>query len=110
MTASELFDTKVPTLFAQHPDKVPRVGMVYCFKLTGPGGGTWTVDLASPTPTCKPGDGGQARCTIEVAYSDFQNILLQPNLGMQLYFQGKLKVSGDMMAVTKLQPLFALIA
>ena len=35
-------------------------------------------------------------------------LLANPNAGMQLYFQGKLKVTGDPMLATKLQKLFSL--
>ncbi len=35
-------------------------------------------------------------------------MLSDPQAGMQLYFQGKLKVSGDPMLATKLQQFFDL--
>ena len=35
-------------------------------------------------------------------------MLSDPQAGMQLYFQGKLKVTGDPMLATKLQQFFAL--
>jgi hypothetical protein len=35
-------------------------------------------------------------------------MLTNPAMGMQLYFQGKLKVTGDPMLATKLQKLFQL--
>jgi len=110
MTATDLFDVKVPTLFADHPEKVERVGVVYLFKILGAGGGTWTVDLAAGTPTCVKGDTGKAKCTAEISNTDFNNLVANPGLGMQLYFQGKLKVHGDITAMTKLKSLFALLA
>lgn len=109
-TAQELFDVKIPNLFQDHPEKVKRIGMVFLFKITGPGGGTWTVDLASPSPSCTPGASGQQRCTVEISFNDLKNVLLQPQLAVQLYFQGKVKIQGDPMMLAKLQPLFALIA
>jgi hypothetical protein len=56
----------------------------------------------SDPPTCSRGDSGKAQCTIEVAHDDFKAMLGNPQVGMQLYFQGKLKVSGDPMLATKL--------
>lgn len=106
--AAELFNTQVPAALAKNPDKAREIGSVYLFKVSGDGGGTWTVDLASPTPTCTEGDKGNASCTIEVAHTDFMSMLGNPTLGMQLYFQGKLKVLGDQMAATKLNKLFQL--
>lgn len=108
--AKELFDEQVPAALKQHPDKAKQVNAVYCFKITGDGGGEWTVDLASDPPTCNKGDSGKAQCTIEVAHEDFKSMLGNPQVGMQLYFQGKLRVTGDPMLATKLQQFFAIAA
>ena len=106
--AQELFNTQVPEAIAKNPDKAKEIGAVYLFKITGDGGGTWTVDLAGSPPSCTSGDKGNAQCTIEVASSDFNEMLKNPALGMQLYFQGKLRVTGDPMLATKLQKLFSM--
>ena len=105
-TAKDIFDDRVPKGIAKNPDKAREIGAVYCFKITGPAGGTWTVDLAGNPPSCKPGENTGAQCTVEVTASDFASMLANPQLGMQLYFQGKLKVTGDPMLATKLQKLF----
>lgn len=107
-SASELFNTQVPQALAAHPEKAKEIGAVYLFKITGDGGGEWTVDLASATPSCKPGVHGTAQCTLELTHEDFKAMLGNPTLGMQLYFQGKLKVTGDPMLATKLQKLFSI--
>jgi len=106
--ASELFDTLVPAGLAQFPDKANELNAIYCFKITGDGGGEWTVDTVAKPPTCVKGDTGKAQCTVEVAHDDFKAMLADPNAGMQLYFQGKLRVSGDPMLAMKLQQLFEL--
>ena len=107
-TAKELFNEQVPKALAANPDKGKEIGAVYCFKISGPNGGTWTVDLSSTPPTCKPGEGATPQCTIDVADTDFEQMLGNPQLGMQLYFQGKLRVTGDPMLATRLQKLFTL--
>jgi len=107
-SAQELFNTQVPEALKAHPDKAKEIGAVYLFKITGDDGGTWTVDLAGSPPTCTSGDKGNAQCTIEVAHADFKSMLQNPALGMQLYFQGKLRVTGDPMLATKLQKLFSM--
>ena len=106
--ASELFNDQVPKAIEKNPEKAKEIGAVYLFKITGDDGGTWTVDLASATPSCTQGDKGNAQCTIEVLHADFKQMLANPAMGMQLYFQGKLKVTGDPMLATKLQKLFSL--
>ena len=104
--AQELFDVLVPQGLKQFPEKAREVNAIYAFKISGEGGGEWTVDLTSDPPTCEQGDTGKAQCSIEVAHEDFKNMLTDPQVGMQLYFQGKLRVSGDPMLAMKLQQLF----
>jgi putative sterol carrier protein len=108
--AQELFNDQIPAALTKHPDKAKEVNAIYCFKITGDGGGTWTVDLTADPPTCAADDSGNAQCTIEVEHDDFKTMLSDPQAGMQLYFQGKLKVTGDPMLATKLQQFFDLAA
>ncbi len=107
-TAKEIFDTRIPAALAKYPEKAREINAIYCLKISGDGGGEWTIDVQSDPPTCKPGDAGNAQCTIEMAHEDFQAMLGNPQLGMQLYFQGKLRVNGDPMLATKLTKLLEL--
>ena len=104
--AQDLFDNLVPEGLKLYPDKARELNAIYCFKITGDGGGEWTVDCTADPPSCTRGDSGNAQCTVEVANDDFKTMLTDPNAGMQLYFQGKLRVSGDPMLAMKLQQLF----
>ena len=82
------------------------VAAIYLFKIAGDDGGTWTVDLVSNPPTCLPGPQGTPQCTIEASDSDFRSMIdggMQA--AMQLFFSGKLKVSGDPNLATKLSKL-----
>ncbi|MBI4512308.1 MAG: SCP2 sterol-binding domain-containing protein [Deltaproteobacteria bacterium] len=106
--AKQLFDEMIPAALSKFPDRAKEVGAVYAFKITGDGGGEWTVDLVSSPPTCIAGDSGKAQCSIEVAHDDFKQMLANPAMGMQLFFQGKLRVNGDPMLATKLQQFFQL--
>ena len=106
--ASDLFDNLVPAGLKAFPDKAREVNAIYTFKISGEGGGDWTADLTANPPTIVKGDSGTAQCTIEVSHDDFKQMLADPNAGMQLYFQGKLRVSGDPMLAMKLQQFFAI--
>jgi hypothetical protein len=106
--ASELFDDLVPKGLAAFPDKARELNAVYCFKINGEGGGEWTVDTTVSPPTCTKGDTGKSQCTVSVTHDDFKTMLSDPQAGMQLYFQGKLQVTGDPMLAMKLQQLFDL--
>jgi len=108
--AQDLFDAKVPEALKKHPDQAREVNAVYYFNISGDGGGEWTVDLTSNPPSVATGDTGNAQCKIEVAHSDFMEMLKDPQLGMQLFFQGRLKVEGDPMLATRLQQFFDVAA
>lgn len=107
--AQELFDKLMPEALEKHPDQAKEVNAVYFFDIAGDGGGKWTVDLASDPPKVTQGDAGNAQCSIEIAAEDFQTMLGDPQAGMQLFFQGKLKVTGDPMLATKLQQFLELV-
>ena len=100
------FDTKVPAALATSPEKAKDVAAVYRFDISGADGGTWTVDLVANPPTCKAGAHGEAQCTIGCSDDDFRTLL---DGGMQaamnLFFSGKLKVSGDPTLATRLGKL-----
>ena len=100
------FDQKVPDVLKTSPEKAKDVAAIYLFKIAGDDGGTWTVDLLSNPPTCQPGVHSTAQCTIEASDADFRSMIdggMQA--AMQLFFAGKLKVSGDPNLATKLSKL-----
>lgn len=108
MDAQELFNVKIPAAIAKSPDKAKEIGATYQFNIDGEGGGKWTVDLTSAGPSVTAGESSSAQCTITISHEDFKQLLANPQSGMQLYFQGRLKVAGDPMLATKLQKLFSL--
>jgi SCP-2 sterol transfer family len=100
------FDQKIPAALATNPDKAKDVAAVYLFKISGVDGGTWTVDLVSTPPSCLPGEHGAAQCTIECSDDDLRTMIgggMQA--AMNLFFSGKLKVSGDPALATRLTKL-----
>ena len=107
--AQDLFDNLVPEGLKQYPDKARELNAIYCFKISGDGGGDWTVDCVSNPPSCTKGASDKAQCTISVSNEDFKTMLGgDPNAGMQLFFAGKLTVTGDVTLAMKLQQLFEL--
>jgi hypothetical protein len=107
-SAAELFDQMIPAGLRQSPDKAREVNCIYAFKINGDGGGEWTCDLTANPPNCVRGVSDRAQCTMEVNHEDFKSMLSDPNAGMQLYFQGRLRMSGDPMLAMKMQELFRL--
>jgi hypothetical protein len=105
-SVKEFFDKRVPDVLAKYPEKGKDVGAVYLFKISGSDGGTWTADFKSTPPTCIAGLGAAPQCTIEASDADFRSMLDggMP-AAMQLFFSGKLKVTGDPNLATKLTKL-----
>ncbi len=99
------FGQRIPEKIAASADPT-AVGAIFCFKITGDDGGVWTVDLKE-NPGVREGDEGKADCTLELTATDWLSISGNPSAAMQLYLQGKLKVTGNAMLATKLQTILA---
>jgi putative sterol carrier protein len=58
-------------------------------------------------PSCKPGS-GPADCTVTISDEDFQKLIENPQAnGLQLFFAGKLKMTGNPTLAMKLQKLLS---
>ena len=105
----QLFNETLPKGIAAHPDKAKEIGAKFQMNVTGDGGGEWFIDLTASGPSATAGNPGGADCTITIAAEDFQKLVENPQAnGMQLFFGGKLKVSGNQMLAMKLSKLFEL--
>lgn len=97
---------KIEEKINANPDKAKALGAVFRFKISGDDGGVWTVNLKDDIGV-KEGEQGEADCILEMSSADWKTIQDNPASAMQLYFQGKLKVSGNAMLATKLQQLLS---
>ncbi len=109
-SAKELFDVSLPSGLKTNVEKAKSIGAIYSFKIGGPNGGNWTVDLKADPPTVKPEASAAAQCSISIADTDFEALLGNPKLGMQLFMSGKLKVGGNQALAMKLEQLLKLAA
>ena len=101
----QLFNETLPAALAKNADDAKTIGAKYQMNITGEG--EWNIDVSATGPFCKPGS-GPADCTITITAEDFQKLLENPQAnGMQLFFSGKLKVTGNPMLAQKLSKLFA---
>jgi 3-hydroxyacyl-CoA dehydrogenase/3a,7a,12a-trihydroxy-5b-cholest-24-enoyl-CoA hydratase len=85
----------------RHPELVAKVSNVYHFKLTAPDS-AWTLDLKNGQGGVAQGAAGKADCTLELTDEDFLAMTSGKADPQKLYFGGKLKVSGNVMASQKL--------
>ncbi len=87
---------------AQHPDLVAKTGTVFQFSLKNPDN-DWTIDLKNGSGSCTPGMTDKADVTLEMDQADMQTVMGGTPADVQkLYFGGKLKITGNIMAANKL--------
>jgi putative sterol carrier protein len=101
-TGKELIE-RLGAKISTDPSVASNFGAVYKFVLEGAGGGTWLVNLKD-APGARAGD-GEADCTISLADNDFVDLVEGRANGQQLYFQGKLRIDGNLGLALKLQNL-----
>jgi putative sterol carrier protein len=105
MDIAKLFNTDLANAIALKPDVARRIGVKYQFIITGEGGGEWFVDVSPTGPKVEQGNPGTADCTIKISAADFEQLWNNPSSGMNLFFSGRLTVTGDPMLALKLQDL-----
>lgn len=102
----KLFNEELPAAIAKNPEAAQQIGAKYQLNIGGVG--EWHIDVSSTDPSVRPGN-EPADCTITIAAEDFQKLVENPQANsMQLFFAGKLKVSGNPTLAMKLSKLFAL--
>jgi 3-hydroxyacyl-CoA dehydrogenase/3a,7a,12a-trihydroxy-5b-cholest-24-enoyl-CoA hydratase len=84
-----------------HGDLASQIQKVYLFKLSSPDS-AWTIDLKNGKGGVQQGEHGKADCTLEISDQDFRDMVAGKADAQKLYFGGKLKIGGDIMASQKL--------
>ncbi|MBI2892266.1 MAG: SDR family NAD(P)-dependent oxidoreductase [Deltaproteobacteria bacterium] len=98
--AADIFLT-LRQYIADHPELVGKVGTVFQFKFAEPPG-AWALDLKNGAGAVTEGTVGGADVTLELADADFVGMAMGKLNPQKLYFGGKLKISGNVMASQKL--------
>uniref|UniRef100_A0A8D2AN38 Sterol carrier protein 2 n=1 Tax=Sciurus vulgaris TaxID=55149 RepID=A0A8D2AN38_SCIVU len=87
---------------------VKKIGGIFAFKVKdGPGGkeATWVVDVKNGKGSVLPNSDKKADCTITMADSDLLALMSGKMNPQSAFFQGKLKITGNMGLAMKLQNL-----
>ncbi len=98
-SVKEFFEAQLPGRLAAKPDVVSKIGAVYLFNVSGPDGGTWTVDCGVPGGKVTPGNTGTPGCTVTTTDKDLLAILngkLNPEMA---FMSGKLRVDNIALAM-----------
>ena len=85
-----------------HPELVAKVGTVFQWKLTNPDS-AWTLDVKNGKGSCAKGTAEKPDVTLELSDGDFVAMATGKADAQKLYFGGKLKISGNVMASQKLE-------
>ncbi|MEO7113338.1 MAG: SDR family NAD(P)-dependent oxidoreductase [Polyangiaceae bacterium] len=86
---------------ARNADLAAKVQNVFQFRLKNPDS-VWTVDLKNGKGSVAEGETTPADCTLDLENSDFLDMTSGKADAQKLYFGGKLKISGNVMASQKL--------
>lgn len=107
----KLFNETLPAGLKEHAAAaVSNVGNKFQINITGEGGGSWFINATDKDggPKSEAGTGEGADVTITVSVEDFNKLMEDPQKnGVQLFFAGKLKMTGNPMLAQKLSQLFA---
>jgi len=101
----DVFERQMPARLKAKPDLVSKINAVYQFNISGPDGGQWAVDCATPGGVITTGASAGAKCTVNCTDGDFLSIVngkLNPQMA---FMMGKLKIQGDMGLALKLTQL-----
>ncbi|PRP97393.1 Cupin superfamily protein [Enhygromyxa salina] len=94
-----VFDAALPA--ALDAGRRSRARWVYAFELLG-GEGSWTLDLAAATPSCRPGARAGHDCHLAIAAAELAAVLEGRADLEQLFFEQRLVVKGNMEAAAAL--------
>jgi putative sterol carrier protein len=99
----ELFEERIPQKLQAHPDVAEKIGAVFQFDVSGPDGGSWFVDLATPGGAVCAGTSPDAKCTVAVKDTDLIALVNGTLSAGMAFMTGKIKVKGDYGLAMKLQ-------
>jgi hypothetical protein len=107
MTPKEIFEGKISQKLKDSPDLVKDIGALLRFEISGPAGGTWTVDLTKPSDWVKEGAEGTPKMSVLCSDEDFVKIINKELNPQMAALQGKLRFKPmDMALAMKLGKLF----
>ena len=92
----------VQAYLVENPDLVSQVGKTYQFSLQDPDS-AWSLDLKNEAGSVAEGPMDKPDCTIAMSDADFVAMALGKSDAMKLYMDGKMQISGDLMASQKLE-------
>jgi len=108
--SSAAFDAIAQSLKADdagRKDAIAKGGAVFAFTLKNGAGATesWYIDLKESGTVGKGAPPKKATVTLSLSDGDFGNLVAGKANAQKLFMSGKLKVKGDVMKATKMEPI-----
>ncbi|MCL2779484.1 MAG: SDR family NAD(P)-dependent oxidoreductase [Polyangiaceae bacterium] len=86
----------------RNPDLAKQIGKTYLFRLSEPSS-AWMIDLKNGGGAVTEATGSEkADCTLDLTDANFRDMTAGKADAQKLYFSGKMKIAGDLMASQKL--------
>jgi SCP-2 sterol transfer family len=104
-SVKDVFEKHIPAKLQSKPDVVGKINAIYQFNISGPGGGTWSVDCTQPGGKVHFGPAASAKCTVSATDQNFLDIVNGKLNAQMAFMSGKLKIQGDMGLAMKLQQI-----
>jgi hypothetical protein len=106
-SVKDVFERHIPARLQSKPDVVAKINAIYQFVISGPRGGSWSVDCTQPGGKVASGTAAAAKCTVAATDQHFLDIVngkLNPQMA---FMSGKLKIQGDMGLALKLTQILS---
>ena len=88
----QIMEEEIPRRIAAKPDLQKEMNAVIVFDITGPSGGTWTLDMTRTADWVRPGaEGVVPRMTLTVTDKDFVAVCTRKMNANMAAVSGKLK-------------------
>jgi len=114
---SDIFDHLLPLGFQAYPDRVREVNAIIVFKITGDDGGMWVLNCETSPPKIEKSmldsipeayEGAKSTVKIETDSDSFKRMMLSPDEGMELFYTGKLLITGELEVISRMKVFFDL--
>jgi putative sterol carrier protein len=100
-TPKDFFEKVLPSRFK--PDKAADIDVTVQVKITGPNGGNWAVTIKNQKLEVKEGIDPSPTLSLEMAETDYIDLINGKMSGEKAFFTGKLRFKGNIALALKLR-------
>ncbi|MCY1012862.1 SCP2 sterol-binding domain-containing protein [Nannocystis pusilla] len=106
MNVQRFFNEDLPAALRRNPAGAAEIGGTYQFRISGPEGGEWWVEVTRTKTGVWPGYWPGAQCELAIDSADFKSLVTgDPNIADALATAGRLVVMGSQSLVARVGQL-----